>query len=282
MTDDVEEEAKGNDEGTWLTSYADLMTLIACFFILMVAFANFEDLTFQRKAQEFGRYFRGSLITDDGEQEEDAVAENKEITENQQVPHENIDNPTKKKDRLTELNEFAKIASISEISTPKDVEIVFSGSAMFEPGKVQLSREVRDSLDVMIGLIKVRKGNFVILVEGHTDDTDINSKIYPSNWELSAARAAKVLSIFEKSGIARNRLVAVGYGDTRPSYINKDKSGKAIPANQRLNRRVVIKIITSKDASKDDMGLGVFFRGKKIPPKPPKDDSKKNSPKQSE
>jgi len=276
VAEEVEEEAKGNDEGTWLTSYADLMTLIACFFILMVAFANFEDPTFQRKAQEFGRYFRGSLITDDGEQEEDAVAENKEVTENQQVPHENIDNPTKKKDRLTELNEFAKIASISEISTPKDVEIVFSGSAMFEPGKVQLSREVRDSLDVMIGLIKVRKGNFVILVEGHTDDTDINSQIYPSNWELSAARAAKVLSIFEKAGISRNRLVAVGYGDTRPSYINKDKSGKAIPANQRLNRRVVIKIITSKDASKDDMGLGVFFRGKKIPPKPPKEGSKKN------
>lgn len=282
MAEEVEEEAKGNDEGTWLTSYADLMTLIACFFILMVAFANFEDPTFQRKAQEFGRYFRGSLITDDGEQEEDAVAENKEVTENQQVPHENIDNPTKKKDRLTELNEFAKIASISEISTPKDVEIVFSGSAMFEPGKVQLSREVRDSLDVMIGLIKVRKGNFVILVEGHTDDTDINSQIYPSNWELSAARAAKVLSIFEKAGISRNRLVAVGYGDTRPSYINKDKSGKAIPANQRLNRRVVIKIITSKDASKDDMGLGVFFRGKKIPPKPKQNDIQKNPSKQSE
>ena len=64
MEDD--DQPKGADEGTWLTSYADLMTLVACFFILMVAFANFEDPVFQKRAAEFGKYFRGSLIIDDG------------------------------------------------------------------------------------------------------------------------------------------------------------------------------------------------------------------------
>ena len=267
MPEEEEDVYAPPDAGTWLTSYADLMTLIACFFILMVAFANFDDPTFQRKAQEFGRYFRGSLITDDGEKDETAVSESKVETDIQEVPHENVNKPTKKKDTLTEINEHSKIAALSEISYPKDVEIVFSGSAMFEPGKVKLSQEVDDSLAVMIDLIKARKGNFVILVEGHTDDTDIKSLVYPSNWELSAARAAKVISKFEKAGIQRNRLVSVGYGDTRPSYNNIDKSGKAIPANQRLNRRVVIKIITEKEGAKDGMGLGIFFRGKNIPPK---------------
>ena len=69
----------------------------------------------------------------------------------------------------------------------------------------------------MVDLIRDREGDYVVIVEGHTDDTDIKSRKYPPNWELSSARAAKVLSVFEKAGIKRNRLVAVGYGDTRLS-----------------------------------------------------------------
>ncbi len=254
-------------DGTWLTSYADLMTLIACFFILLVAFANFEDPTFQRKAQEFGRYFRGSVLQDDGKEEETAIAESKERIKESKVPHENITKPTKKKDLLTEMNESSKIASVSQISHPKDVEVVFSGSAMFEPGRVDLTSEVKDSIEVMIDVIKQRKGELVILFEGHTDDTDIQNKIYPSNWELSAARAARVLNLFESSGIESSRLVAIGYGDSRPSYTNRKKSGAAIPANQKLNRRVEIKVLHRTGEPKDDLGLGIFFRGKDIPPK---------------
>ena len=106
-----------------------------------------------------------------------------------------------------------------------------------------------------------------MLVEGHTDDTDIRSRRYPSNWELSSARAAKVISVFEKAGIKRDRLVAVGYGDTRPIYNNYDEEGNSIPENQRLNRRVTIKVLARPGEDEDKMGLGIFFRGKNVPPK---------------
>jgi chemotaxis protein MotB len=277
LNDALEEANSSKDEvGTWLVSYADLMTLVACFFILMVAFANFDDPLFQEQATSFSERFNASLFLKKGE----AQAEIKKgSTENTDVAKKNespID-PKKKKDLSTHINKQVKSASISEISPPKDIKVIFSGSAMFSPGRVNLSHEVSDSLDVMVDLIIKRKKNFIILFEGHTDDTDIKNKVYPSNWELSAARAARVLRKFEKAGIPSNRLVAVGYGDSKPTYINRDEEGKAIPKNQRLNRRVVIKVLYDKNAPKDNMGLGVFFRDnnklkkkkkKKLPTRP--------------
>lgn len=288
-----DDQPKEADAGTWLTSYADLMTLVACFFILMVAFANFEDPVFQKRAAEFGKYFRGSLIKDNGEkvnitdeeypEKEMNLKLNKTANNDEKTTLDlgNADNKDKNitdsisKAEKGELNKKvyeqdfkpAVKPGVSEISYPKDIEIVFGGSAVFEPGKVTLSEKVRYSLDVMIDLIRERDGDYVVLVEGHTDDTDIKSRLYSSNWELSSARAAKVISVFEQAGIRRDRLVAVGYGDTRPIYSNYDKNGKPIPENQRLNRRVTIKVLARPDEDKEKMGLGIFFRGKNIPPK---------------
>ena len=293
MAQEEDEGSKAADEGTWLTSYADLMTLVACFFILMVAFANYEDPVFQKRAAEFGKYFKGSLIKDDGENanvtdepynEQDTnmkINKTKIVDEKTTLDIGNkdkVERPNQQDTAVGEQGELDKRVyeqeprksvkpGISEISFPKDIEIVFGGSAIYEPGAVDLTAKVQSSLDIMIDLIKERKGDYVVLIEGHTDDTDINSKRYPSNWELSSARAAKVISIFERAGIERNRLVAVGYGDTRPMHPNKTEDGKIIPENQRLNRRVTIKVLSRPDEDPEKMGLGVFFRGKKIPPK---------------
>ncbi len=254
--------------GTWMLSYADLMTLLACFFIMLVAMANFEDPGFQSKANSFAQFFRGSLAKTKGEVTDTKISgseEEKKIIQKRKV----IPKPKKKKNLSVKINEEVTRASVSEISPPKDIEVIFSGSAMFAPGKTILSQEVSDSLEVMIDLILERNSDFIILFEGHTDDTDIKNRVYPSNWELSAARAAAVLKKFEKGGIPPENLVAIGYGDSRPTYINRDKRGKSIPKNQRLNRRVVIKVLHSKNAPKDDLGLGVFFRDgnkrKKLP-----------------
>ena len=292
-----DDQPKEADAGTWLTSYADLMTLIACFFILMVAFANFEDPVFQKRAAEFGKFFKGSLIKDDGEnsnvtdeiykEQETNLKINKTANKDERTTLDLGNSDQKDKNNSESISKMEqgeinkkvyeqelKLAvkpGISEIALPKDIEIVFGGSAIFEPGEVGLSDDVRYSLAIMVDLIREREGDYVVIVEGHTDDTDIKSRKYPSNWELSSARAAKVLSVFEKAGIKRNRLVAVGYGDTRPIYKNTDDNGKPIPENQKLNRRVTIKVLARGDEDRDKMGLGVFFRGKNIPPKKKKE-----------
>jgi chemotaxis protein MotB len=81
-----------------------------------------------------------------------------------------------------------------------------------------------------------------ITVEGHTDDEPISSAQFPSNWELSAARAAAVVRFFAEHGIPANRLRAAGYAQTHPLAPNRDDAGNPIPENQAKNRRVVIEL----------------------------------------
>ena len=81
-----------------------------------------------------------------------------------------------------------------------------------------------------------------ITVEGYTDDTPIHTPQFPSNWELSTARASAVVHFFLEQGIPASRLRAVGYGDTFPKVPNRDGNGNPIPANQAENRRVVIRL----------------------------------------
>jgi chemotaxis protein MotB len=266
---DDEAHSSGGGDGTWLMSYADLMTLVACFFIMLVAFANFDDSGFQGKALEFARFFRGAVKDDVGDEEVKAVLGKDTNKETVRKVDTKID-PESIKNLSTHIHKLVKTAGISEISKPKDVKVVFSGSAMFAPGKVVLEKEVSDSIDVMVDLIQARKTNFMILFEGHTDDSDIKNQVYPSNWELSAARASAVLKKFEMAGIPSDRMVAIGYGDSRPIYDNRDRNGQAIQQNQILNRRVEIKVLHRPEASNEKLGLGIFFRenkGKNIPPK---------------
>jgi chemotaxis protein MotB len=84
--------------------------------------------------------------------------------------------------------------------------------------------------------------DYLITVEGHTDDIPIRTPQFPSNWELSTARASAVVHYFLEQGIAPQRLRAAGYADTFPKLPNRDINGFAIPENQAQNRRVVIKL----------------------------------------
>ena len=85
--------------------------------------------------------------------------------------------------------------------------------------------------------------DYQVTVEGHTDNIPIKTPQFPSKWELSTARASAVRAVFPAAkSVPAQRLRAAGYADTFPKAPNRDASGKAIPANQALNRRVVIKL----------------------------------------
>jgi len=79
-------------------------------------------------------------------------------------------------------------------------------------------------------------------VEGHTDTLPIRTSIYPSNWELSASRAASVVHLFSRNGVDPKRLSAIGYGQYRPVADNSTAKGR------RTNRRVVMVILADKNA----------------------------------
>jgi flagellar motor protein MotB len=118
-----------------------------------------------------------------------------------------------------------------------------SSAAFFDSGSAQLSNAGKTILqEVAVNLLSPRFRGYRITVEGHTDDTPINTAQFPSNWELSTARAAAVVRFFLDEPIPAQRLRADGYADTFPKAPNRDATGNAIPANQAQNRRVVIKL----------------------------------------
>jgi chemotaxis protein MotB len=115
--------------------------------------------------------------------------------------------------------------------------------AFFSSGSATLSFSGKDILrDVAINLESDALKDYQITVEGHTDDSPISTAQFPSNWELSTARAAAVVHFFLDQGIAAQRLRAAGYADSFPVAPNRDAAGNPIPENQALNRRVVIKL----------------------------------------
>ncbi len=236
-----------NDSGDsgdsiWLTSYADLMTLIACFFILMVAFANFDPESFSRKATEMAKHFSGD----------------------KPVEAETQDPLTQLMGKLQDESALKENASIK--MEMDGIAISFSGSALFDSGKADLRPEIRDALDIMIDLIQEKAKTSRILVEGHTDDTPLaNSSKYRTNWELSGVRASRVIERFEEFGFDSKNLVAVGYGSTRPIKPNHDSNGIAIWENMQENRRVIIKVMKAPELMKrEKIGLGVYLDDQKI------------------
>ena len=271
---------EGSDEVAWLTSYADMMTVLCCFFILLVSMANFDPVQFGQMMEKIAEHFSPEtmkkLVPDVGiskTKTKEQLAENNphllsaKEAENQKPELDKETNskasPEEKKQMstmLADLKEYADVSKTTKIKYDNGLEIVFTATSLFESGSPAIDRDMNESLDMIVGIIKSKGTNFPIVIEGHTDGNPFTgNSIYPSNWELSAARAAYVLRKFEKAGIPKKNLVALGYGDSRPQYPEFNGLGKPIPENQRLNRRVVIKVLYPHQAPKDKIGLGVFF-----------------------
>jgi len=118
-----------------------------------------------------------------------------------------------------------------------------NSATFFDSGSATLSKAGETVLqEVAVELKLDMFRDYQITVEGHTDDTPIHTSQFPSNWELSTARAAAVVHFFLEQGIPARKLRAAGYADTFPKAPNRDANGNAIPENQSQNRRVVIRL----------------------------------------
>jgi chemotaxis protein MotB len=115
------------------------------------------------------------------------------------------------------------------------IQLAISDKILFTPGSAKLKPEGLDVLDSLLRLLM--SGRFPITVEGHTDNMPIGTAMFPSNWELSAARASSVVRHLIAQGISDRRLKAVGYADTQPVTGNDTLEGRA------RNRRVSLTLI---------------------------------------
>jgi chemotaxis protein MotB len=120
------------------------------------------------------------------------------------------------------------------------LEVEIRTDILFPSGVATLSDKAYPALDALSGTLG--KYPNPLRVEGHTDNRPINTRYYPSNWELSAARAASVVHRFARGGISPTRLSVIGFGEFRPAQPNDTAAGR------NTNRRVVIVILAGEGA----------------------------------
>lgn len=202
-------------EGGWLTTYADMITLLMCFFVIMYSTSE--------PSQSKWEQFKGGI-------ESDVM---------------NIKNPTPLADLYNELE--AKYDNPKKDNPDLTIDfnnngiVVSLGSAsLFESGAAKLKPEGRKNIKVLARELRrrLKKYDLVIDVEGHTDDIPIETEQFPSNWELSSSRAASVVKLLTERGISPKVVRAIGLAETRPKKPNRTKAGTPISNNMAINRRV--------------------------------------------
>jgi len=132
-----------------------------------------------------------------------------------------------------------RLVMIAVKGNEKWLEIEIKSNLLFNSGDALLSGAAAEVLSELTSVIKAI--DRPLYVSGYTDNVPISSSRYPTNWELSTARAASVVRLFAQSGINPARMGAIGYGEYRPVVANDT------PGNRQRNRRVVIRVMTGED-----------------------------------
>lgn len=236
------------DLGRWAISWADFLTLLFAFFVVMYGISSVNQEKYRQLAESLNKVFDRETVGGTPASPLDSRAETGSgLLEGGQSLAPSaalfIDAPLAEKiDKLRALK--AQFSSeLKDLFAEGDVEV--SGNDLW------IAIEIRSGLlfdaggaipaieaDPLIARIAkmLTGGDNPIHVEGYTDNQPIASDDFPSNWELSAARAAAVVRLLEMNGLEPQRMAAVGYGEHRPAYSNRTAEG------QRLNRRLVIVI----------------------------------------
>ncbi len=219
----------------WMTTYSDLVTLLLCFFVLLFSFSVIDA----KKFEAIIRSFQGSLsVLDSGKTiDEDqyisqALQSNRLLREQQEA--ESMEWLYRQLDEYIQQNnlEGTVVLGVEE----RGLLIRFKDQVLFDSGKAVIRKD-GEPIVQSIGEI-LKQNDRAIRVEGHTDNVPMHSLLYPSNWELSTARAVNVVKFFiEKVGIAPTRLSAAGYSEYHPIADNDTAE------NRQKNRRVDVVIL---------------------------------------
>ena len=123
------------------------------------------------------------------------------------------------------------------------VVIEFESGSFFRPGSADLLPVAEKILlEIAYEHSQSPYDLYFVDVEGHTDDAPINTPRFPSNWELSTARATGVVRFLISADVQSERLKAAGYADVRPKFPNRELFGEPIPENRKKNRRISIRL----------------------------------------
>ncbi|WP_124951099.1 flagellar motor protein MotD [Sulfuriferula thiophila] len=231
----LEEEHDNPDR--WLVSYADFMTLLFAFFVVMYAISAVNEGKYKVLSDALGSAFGFA-----GEQNKDARKSKSGTPLSKahvsEVVHQESSQMTDIANNILQaLGSLVKEGKVRVTQTARGVNVEINASLLFAPGDAKLTEESRKALQAIAAVLKNQRNDLEI--DGYTDDVPISNPLFPSNWELSAVRAGSVAREFVASGVAENRLMVVGYGSNKPIMPNDTVEGRA------RNRRVEVVILSS-------------------------------------
>ncbi len=197
---------------SWLITYSDAITLLLAFFVMILSVSDLNQGKVEALKEGLSEMMTGEAPP---------------------TPFTDI------KDGLEELIKQNDLQDqVSVTLDTKGVKIEFANVALYQSGSADIKKDAISTLKEVTQVIReTSHKTHMVEVEGHTDDVPINTEKFPSNWELSSARATNVVRYLLAQGIEKERLKAAGYADSRP----KEKLEASSLGQQREgNRRVVI------------------------------------------
>lgn len=269
------DQRQSDNHERWLVSYADFITLLFAFFVVMYALSTVSEGKYRVLSESLGSAFGGSAP----ERIPSALAPQEPPAQEPQVheppPQEpQVQEPTLREDVqpafetvkpaelpgiqreqmrgiaqdiLKILDSLVRDGQVKVTQSNRGISVEINASVLFASGQAQLRPESGRALQ-QVAKVLAPTGQG-IQVEGYTDDVPISTALFPSNWELSAARASSVVRLFSENGVAEQRLSVIGYGPNRPATGNETPEGRA------RNRRVTVMILAETPGKVIDIPL---------------------------
>ncbi|MDD3145789.1 MAG: OmpA family protein [Candidatus Riflebacteria bacterium] len=222
----------------WFVSYADLVTNMLCFFVMLFAFSSLDSPKKRQESESRDEMFHAvfSINAAQGAHQWLTMG-GKGI----------LMTPASRKSEMPQIvksvkNKLHKVPLADRLRVFSDdqmVKIQIPANVLFESGRAEMKKGAEEILTALVPIVGTIE-NYV-RVDGHTDDLPARNTTYPSNWELSTARACSVVRFFvEEMNLDPERFSAQGYADNRPKLKNDT------PEAREANRRVEIIILGNK------------------------------------
>jgi len=270
----VEEDQDNHDR--WLVSYADFITLLFAFFVVMYSISSVEIGKYKQLTNSIGTAFSGNGSSGVNQTSTEkglgarGVTETKTSSIIKPLPLSHLYSEKMRRERDSMAKTGAEVSNklapmiaegkIQVIQTSRGIRIDIQDNLLFSAGSADLSTAANSIISEIVPLIKDNQRK--IQVEGHTDNTPIHNTTFFSNWELSAVRASSVVRLLSALGISEQRLSATGLGASQPISENETESGRA------KNRRVSI-IITYEVPTQEDTSNVIAPQVSALPPQAP-------------
>ncbi|MBF0572511.1 MAG: OmpA family protein [Desulfamplus sp.] len=220
-----------DDEAGWLVTYADLITLLLVFFVLLYSISSTEQaravsalktIRSQMEANSFFSEYVDMFDFPDYGNQQIALDERIGLASRQDSIIRDVNKFITQNNNSNDLTTFVRMGKII---------IRLDGNYVFEQGSAEINKGFIPVLQRLLDIM-YDYPDYILNIKGHTDDTPISSEKYTSNWELSSARAMEVLKYLIRNGVEPERLTATGYGSTLPLVPNSSQE------NREKNRRV--------------------------------------------